>query len=149
MVQIVAIGNVFTKKKKKIYLFGLCVHNRLDLMNNQGLVSKKNKREWTLMEHLLYTNYFTFVIVFNFHSNPVKWDINEVFPPSPRRRSSWSSERSHGFMKLDKPVSGDDSIRTYFCIFPKLLFFFTAWHRLSSCLSCTPGSSLSFFRWFN
>ena len=69
MVQIVAIENVFIKKKKKIYLFGLCVHNRLDLMNNQGLVAKK-KKEWTLMEHLSYTNYFTFVIVFNFHSNP-------------------------------------------------------------------------------
>lgn len=43
-VQIVAIENVFIKKKKKIYLFGLCVHNRLDLMNNQGLVAKKKKR---------------------------------------------------------------------------------------------------------
>ena len=45
MVQIVAIENVFIKKKKKIYLFGLCVHNRLDLMNNQGLVAKKKKNE--------------------------------------------------------------------------------------------------------
>ena len=43
MVQIVAIENVFIKKKKKIYLFGLCVHNRLDLMNNQGLVAKKKR----------------------------------------------------------------------------------------------------------
>lgn len=44
MVQIVAIENVFIKKKKKIYLFTLCVHNSLDLMDNQGLVSEGRNR---------------------------------------------------------------------------------------------------------
>lgn len=91
-----------------------------------------------------------FVILFNSHDNPVKWDVNEIISPFFQVSKSLSPRRWRDFrMNAVQLVSGDDSVRTLFHMVPKLIFFLNHGITLPLRLSAvhTGGAFKDYWLW--
>ena len=94
------------KKKKKMYLFRLCVYNGLNLMGSQGLVSEGKKRMNVFGVSVVCQVLYIWDLI-QFSQLPTK-----VFPSFYRYRGNRAAKRSH----IVWLVSGDDSMGTQFCM---------------------------------